>query len=131
MLLCRFLDNSALPYRLGSRKNENVKKGGGQGSRPDRQFWRHDFSAVRKQTFSAPKSLRGGFELHNRKSQVTLPHQILMSSIYKVYRRFVQIRPAFSSNVLAHIMMSSRPRMSTVRYGEFEGPERDEGREGE
>ncbi|KXA91125.1 hypothetical protein AKJ57_02390 [candidate division MSBL1 archaeon SCGC-AAA259A05] len=45
--------------------------------------------------------------------------------------RFVQIRPAFSGNVLAHIMTSSRPRMSTVRYGEFEEPERDEGRGGE
>lgn len=46
-------------------------------------------------------------------------------------KRFVQIRPAFSGNVLAHIMTSSRPQMSTVRYGEFDEPEKDGSREGE
>lgn len=45
--------------------------------------------------------------------------------------RFVQIRPAFSGNVLAHIMTDTSPKVSTVRYGEFEEPEKDESREGE
>lgn len=45
--------------------------------------------------------------------------------------RFVQIRPAFSGNVLAHIMNDKKPKMSTVRYGEFDEPDRDVDREGE
>ncbi len=44
---------------------------------------------------------------------------------------FVQIRPAFTGNVLAHICTSSTPKMSTVRYGEFDKAERDPERTGE
>lgn len=44
---------------------------------------------------------------------------------------FIQIRPAFTGNVLAHINTSSSPKMSTVRYREFAGADRDQGREGE
>ncbi|NIQ04247.1 MAG: electron transfer flavoprotein subunit alpha/FixB family protein [Candidatus Korarchaeota archaeon] len=42
-----------------------------------------------------------------------------------------QIRPAFSGNVLAHIMTSTVPQMATVRYKEFKEPTRDPSREGE
>lgn len=45
--------------------------------------------------------------------------------------RFVQIRPAFTGNVLAHIHTSTRPQMSTVRYREFEEAERDPENSGE
>lgn len=44
---------------------------------------------------------------------------------------FIQIRPAFTGNVLAHIKTSTRPKMSTVRFGEFEKPDRDPNRSGE
>ncbi len=44
---------------------------------------------------------------------------------------FVQIRPAFTGNILAHISTDRCPKMSTVRYKEFEESERDETREGE
>lgn len=33
---------------------------------------------------------------------------------------FEQIRPAFSGNILAHIVTKTRPKMSTVRYKEFD-----------
>ncbi len=46
-------------------------------------------------------------------------------------KQFVQIRPAFSGNILAHIKNEKRPQMSTVRYKEMEAPEPDEERDGE
>jgi len=42
--------------------------------------------------------------------------------------RLVQIRPAFSDNILAHISSKSFPQMATVRHGEFAVPARDERR---
>ncbi len=44
---------------------------------------------------------------------------------------FVQIRPAFTGNILAHISTDRCPKMSTVRYKEFEESERDQNRDGE
>jgi len=44
---------------------------------------------------------------------------------------FVQIRPAFTGNILAHISTDRCPKMSTVRYKEFEEFEKDTSREGE
>ncbi len=44
---------------------------------------------------------------------------------------FVQIRPAFTGNILAHIYTDRSPKMSTVRYKEFEEAKRDKNREGE
>lgn len=44
---------------------------------------------------------------------------------------FVQIRPAFTGNILAHIATDSYPKMSTVRYREFDEAVRNPGREGE
>lgn len=44
---------------------------------------------------------------------------------------FIQIRPAFTGNVLANINTSSYPQMSTVRYREFEKANRDPERKGE
>lgn len=44
---------------------------------------------------------------------------------------FVQIRPAFTGNILAHISTDRCPKMSTVRYKEFEESEIDDGRYGE
>jgi len=44
---------------------------------------------------------------------------------------FVQIRPAFTGNILAHISTDRCPKMSTVRYKEFEEFERDTSRNGE
>lgn len=35
-------------------------------------------------------------------------------------RKLVQIRPAFSENILAHILSDTLPQMATVRYREFE-----------
>lgn len=32
----------------------------------------------------------------------------------------IQIRPAFSENILAHILSSARPQMATIRYKEFD-----------
>jgi len=43
----------------------------------------------------------------------------------------VQIRPAFSGNILAHISTKTTPQMSTVRYKEMEEAERDESRKGQ
>lgn len=42
----------------------------------------------------------------------------------------VQIRPAFSENILAHIKSDHMPQMSTVRYKEFEESKRDTTRSG-
>ncbi len=39
---------------------------------------------------------------------------------------FVQIRPAFSDNILAHIKTKTLPQMATVRYKEFEPAARDD-----
>ncbi len=41
----------------------------------------------------------------------------------------IQIRPAFSENILAHIKSREFPQMATVRYKEFDKAERDETRE--
>jgi electron transfer flavoprotein alpha subunit len=43
----------------------------------------------------------------------------------------VQIRPAFSGNVLAHIKTRTRPQMATVRYKVMPRAARDAGRKGE
>lgn len=43
----------------------------------------------------------------------------------------VQIRPAFSGNILAYIRTSTRPQMATIRYKVMKAGERDESREGE
>jgi len=43
----------------------------------------------------------------------------------------VQIRPAFSGNILAYIQTRTRPQMSTVRYRVMERGERDPSRRGE
>lgn len=45
--------------------------------------------------------------------------------------RLVQIRPAFSENILAHIKTDTLPQMATVRYKEFPEAARDESRKGE
>jgi len=44
--------------------------------------------------------------------------------------KLIQIRPAFSENILAHIKSSNMPQMSTVRYKEFDEDERDDSRKG-
>ncbi|SHI50574.1 electron transfer flavoprotein alpha subunit apoprotein [Dethiosulfatibacter aminovorans DSM 17477] len=46
-------------------------------------------------------------------------------------KKLVQIRPAFSENILAHIKSDYMPQMSTVRYKEFDEAKSDEGRKGE
>lgn len=43
----------------------------------------------------------------------------------------VQIRPAFSENILAHIKTTTYPQMATIRYREFSEGERDTERQGE
>ncbi len=43
----------------------------------------------------------------------------------------IQIRPAFSGNILAHIKTKTRPQMSTVRYKVMEKRKRDPTRKGE
>jgi len=43
----------------------------------------------------------------------------------------IQIRPAFTGNILAHIKTKSRPIMATVRYRVMEIPEKDLSRSGE
>ncbi|QIB68905.1 electron transfer flavoprotein subunit alpha/FixB family protein [Aminipila butyrica] len=43
--------------------------------------------------------------------------------------RLIQIRPAFSNNILAHIKTLSYPQIATIRYKEFQEAERDEARE--
>lgn len=45
--------------------------------------------------------------------------------------KLVQIRPAFSENILAHIKTDTYPQMSTVRYKEFDEAKRNEQSEGE
>lgn len=40
----------------------------------------------------------------------------------------IQVRPAFSDNILAHIRSQTRPQMATIRYKEFAQPDRDTGR---
>lgn len=45
--------------------------------------------------------------------------------------KLVQIRPAFSENILAHIISDNYPQMATVRYKEFVEASRDEKRSGE
>lgn len=45
--------------------------------------------------------------------------------------KLVQIRPAFSENILAHIKSSKMPQMSTVRYKEFDEIKKDENRKGD
>jgi electron transfer flavoprotein alpha subunit len=46
-------------------------------------------------------------------------------------KRLIQIRPAFSENILAHIKSESMPQMATVRYKEFPEAEIDLNRTGE
>ncbi|MCX8187102.1 MAG: electron transfer flavoprotein subunit alpha/FixB family protein [Nitrososphaeria archaeon] len=43
----------------------------------------------------------------------------------------IQIRPAFTGNILAHIKTMSKPIMSTIRYKVMSMPTRDENRSGE
>lgn len=45
--------------------------------------------------------------------------------------KLIQIRPAFSENILAHIKSDNYPQMATVRYKEFDEAGRDESRTGE
>lgn len=44
--------------------------------------------------------------------------------------KLIQVRPAFSENILAHIKSETYPQMSTVRYKEFDEAVRDENRTG-
>jgi len=46
-------------------------------------------------------------------------------------KNFIQIRPAFSGNILAHIKSRTSPQLATVRYREFPEARRDEGKKGE
>ncbi|MEF8837430.1 MAG: electron transfer flavoprotein subunit alpha/FixB family protein [Candidatus Bipolaricaulota bacterium] len=46
-------------------------------------------------------------------------------------KNFVQIRPAFSGNILAHIKSRTSPQLATVRYREFPEAGIEEGKEGE
>ncbi|MGC8909028.1 MAG: electron transfer flavoprotein subunit alpha/FixB family protein [Fervidicoccaceae archaeon] len=43
----------------------------------------------------------------------------------------VQVRPAFSGNIFAHILTKTKPVMSTVRYRTFKPADRDQSRKGE
>ena len=45
--------------------------------------------------------------------------------------KLLQVRPAFSENILAHIKSDTYPQMSTVRYKEFDEAIRDENKSGE
>lgn len=45
--------------------------------------------------------------------------------------KLIQIRPAFSENILAHIKSKVLPQMSTVRYKEFDEAVRDSSRKGQ
>ncbi|MFA9422355.1 MAG: electron transfer flavoprotein subunit alpha/FixB family protein [Sedimentibacter sp.] len=45
--------------------------------------------------------------------------------------KLIQIRPAFSENIMAHIKSDNYPQMATVRYKEFNEAQRDENRIGE
>lgn len=51
--------------------------------------------------------------------------------IDEVDNKLVQIRPAFSENILAHIKSNNLPQMATVRYKEFDEAQRVESRKGE
>ncbi|SNS82204.1 electron transfer flavoprotein alpha subunit apoprotein [Anaerovirgula multivorans] len=44
--------------------------------------------------------------------------------------KLIQIRPAFSDNILAHIKTKTYPQMATIRYKEFSEAERDINRSG-
>lgn len=44
-------------------------------------------------------------------------------------RKLIQIRPAFSNNIFAHIKSKAFPQMATIRYKEFSEAKRDENRE--
>lgn len=46
-------------------------------------------------------------------------------------KKLIQIRPAFSENILAHILTASLPQMATVRYKEFAEARPAAGRSGE
>ena len=46
-------------------------------------------------------------------------------------KKLIQIRPAFSENILAYIKSDTYPQMSTVRYKEFNEAHRDENRTGD
>ena len=45
--------------------------------------------------------------------------------------KLIQIRPAFSENILAHIKSDTLPQMATIRYKEFEAATRDTNKKGE
>jgi electron transfer flavoprotein alpha subunit len=45
--------------------------------------------------------------------------------------KLIQIRPAFSENILAHIKSDNYPQMATVRYKEFDEADRDTTKSGE
>jgi electron transfer flavoprotein alpha subunit len=45
--------------------------------------------------------------------------------------KLIQIRPAFSENILAHIKSDNYPQMATVRYKEFDEADRDTTKTGE
>lgn len=45
--------------------------------------------------------------------------QLKISTEEKTYGKLEQIRPAFSDNILAHIVTQTMPQMATVRYKEF------------
>ncbi len=45
--------------------------------------------------------------------------------------KLIQIRPAFSDNILAHIKTETFPQMATIRYKEFSEATRDTSRKGE
>ncbi len=45
--------------------------------------------------------------------------------------KLVQIRPAFTENILAHIKTKTYPQMATIRYREFSRPDLDPERKGE
>ncbi|AKL93902.1 electron transfer flavoprotein subunit alpha [Clostridium aceticum] len=45
-------------------------------------------------------------------------------------RKLIQIRPAFSDNILAHIKTKTYPQMATIRYKEFSEAKRDPQRQG-
>ncbi|MFT5875177.1 MAG: electron transfer flavoprotein alpha subunit [Clostridium sp.] len=42
---------------------------------------------------------------------------------------FIQVRPAFSNNILAHIKTITLPKIATIRYKQFNEGERDENRD--
>lgn len=46
-------------------------------------------------------------------------------------KEIIQVRPAFTGNIIAHIVTRTRPVMATVRYRVFRRPPRDPSRKGE